>query len=110
MAKIDIKHVFRLCPVRQNQWVLLGYCWQRYYFVDSRSSPFFIPYICIFIIFIFYYDTRNLSVMHYLDEFLVCRKESDKVAGHLNCIQSLCFKLGVPLAKDKTVRPPHTHI
>ena len=26
MAKIDIWHAFRLCPVRHEQWGLLGYC------------------------------------------------------------------------------------
>ena len=27
MAKLDIKHAFRLCPARPDQWALLGYCW-----------------------------------------------------------------------------------
>ena len=46
MAKLDIRHAFRLCPVRPDQWGLLGYCWQDKFFVDtrlpfgSRSSPF----------------------------------------------------------------------
>ena len=29
MAKIDIKHAFRLCPVHLNDWPLLGYKWLR---------------------------------------------------------------------------------
>ena len=46
MAKLDIRHAFRLCPVRPDQWGLLEYCWQGQFFVDtrlpfgSRSSPF----------------------------------------------------------------------
>lgn len=46
LAKVDIKHAFRLCPVRPSQWGLLGYEWQGCYFVDTRlpfgcrSSPF----------------------------------------------------------------------
>ena len=46
MAKLDIKHAFRLCPVRPDQWGLLGYSWDDQFFVDtrlpfgSRSSPF----------------------------------------------------------------------
>ena len=27
MAKADIKHAFRLCPVKPNEWHLLGYQW-----------------------------------------------------------------------------------
>ena len=28
LVKIDIRHAFGLCPVRQGQWDLLGYSWQ----------------------------------------------------------------------------------
>ena len=46
MAKIDIKHAFRLCPVHPDDWPLLGFKWLGNYFFDvclpfgSRSSPF----------------------------------------------------------------------
>ena len=52
MAKIDIKHAFRLCPVRPQDFPLLGYCWQGCYFIDtrlpfgSRSSPYIFNTIC----------------------------------------------------------------
>ena len=45
MAKVDIKHAFRLCPVRRKDWELLRLYWQNNYFVDLRlpfglrSSP-----------------------------------------------------------------------
>ena len=46
MAKLDIKHAFRLCPVCQEDFCLLGMFWNNFYFVDTRmpfgshSSPF----------------------------------------------------------------------
>ena len=46
MAEIDIKHAFRLCPVRPQDYQLLGMCWNGKYYIDtrlpfgSRSSPF----------------------------------------------------------------------
>ena len=46
MAKLDIRHAFRLCPVRPDQWNLLGFCWNGLFFCDtrlpfgSRSSPY----------------------------------------------------------------------
>ncbi|XP_077861722.1 uncharacterized protein LOC144342493, partial [Saccoglossus kowalevskii] len=39
LAKIDIQHSFRLCPVRREDWHLLGYKWDNYYFFD-RVLPF----------------------------------------------------------------------
>ena len=46
LGKIDIKHAFRLCPVKPAQWPLLGYFWEGHFYFDmrlpfgSRSSPF----------------------------------------------------------------------
>lgn len=36
LAKLDICHAFfRPCPVRPDQWCLLGYFWQGLYFMDT---------------------------------------------------------------------------
>ena len=45
LAKLDIKHAFRLCPVRPDQRPLLCYRWRGLFYVDTRlpfggrSSP-----------------------------------------------------------------------
>ena len=36
MAKLDIKHAFRLCPVRLEDRELLGIHWQGQYYIDLR--------------------------------------------------------------------------
>ena len=36
MAKIDLKHAFRLCPVRRQDWDLLGIEWEGHFYVDKR--------------------------------------------------------------------------
>ena len=36
MAKIDIKHAFRLLPVHPADWDLQGTCWAGLYFVELR--------------------------------------------------------------------------
>ncbi len=36
--KVDLKNAFRLCPVRQEDWHLLGTYWQGKYFVDHLDS------------------------------------------------------------------------
>ena len=45
MAKVDLKSVFRLCPVRQENWHLLGIHWRNKFYIDKclpfglRSTP-----------------------------------------------------------------------
>ena len=42
MAEVDLKNAFLLCPVRQEDWHLLGIHWHGKYFVDPfglRSAP-----------------------------------------------------------------------
>ena len=36
MAKLDIKHIFRLCPVRLENCELLGIHWQGKFYIDLR--------------------------------------------------------------------------
>ena len=46
LAKVDLKNAFRLCPVRPEDWHLLGIRWRGQYYVDKclpfglRSAPF----------------------------------------------------------------------
>ena len=42
MAKLDIKHAFRLCPVRVDQWSLLGFALARYVLCGYSSSFWFL--------------------------------------------------------------------
>ena len=47
LAKVDLKNAFCLCPVRPEDWHLLGIQWRGQYYVDKclpsglRSAPFF---------------------------------------------------------------------
>ena len=36
LSKVDIKHAFRLLPVKVQDWKLLGYFWEGFYFIDTR--------------------------------------------------------------------------
>ena len=46
MAKIDLKHAFRNCPVHPSDWELLGIHWKNRYYFDKclpfglRSAPY----------------------------------------------------------------------
>jgi len=46
MAKVELKNTFRLCPVRPEDWHLLGIHWRGKYYIDNslpfglRSAPY----------------------------------------------------------------------
>ena len=111
MAKMDIKHAFRLCPVRQDQWCLLGYQWMDRFYVDtrlpfgSRSSPFIFNSFADCLLWIFMVIGGVNFALHYLDDFFLCGSTEQQVQSDMNTVVSLCSELGVPLADDKTVGP-----
>ena len=111
MAKLDICHAFRLCPVRPDQWCLLGYYWDGQYFIDtrlpfgSRSSPFIFNKFADLLLWILIYIGAIPFIVHYLDDFFLCATSSDQCQAHMDTMRSLFSELGVPLAEDKTVGP-----
>ena len=74
---LDIKHAFRLCPVRSSQWGLLGYCWQGQFFLDTRlpfgswSSPFLFNNFADLLLWILVAVGGITYIVHYLDDFSV---------------------------------------
>ena len=76
LSKIDIKHAFRLLPVRPEDWPLLVYYWEGHYYVDlklpfgARSSPSiftdFADLLCWILT-----TNYKLVVIHYADDYLL---------------------------------------
>ena len=112
MAKLDIKHAFRLCPVSPIDWHLLGTHWEGFYFIELR-----LPFGLRSSVFIFnsFADAlewilRNkyyLKVLsHYLDDFFTAGPaDSPQCQSNLIIIQQVFDKLGVPLAPEKLEGP-----
>ena len=77
MGKIDIKHAFRLCPVRPVDWQLLGMFWQDRYFIDtrlpfgSRSSPYIFNTFADALAWILIHLFAIPYLLHYLDDFFL---------------------------------------
>ena len=97
MAKVDIRHAFRLCPVRPQDYKLLGMFWQGSYYVDTRlpfgcrSSPFifnsFVAALAWIIIFVY----GITSIIYYLDDFFFAASaESNLCSSYMDTILS-CF-------------------
>jgi len=85
MAKIDIKHAFRICPVHPDNWPLLGFKWLGKYFFDIRlpfdlrSSPFIFNTFADALIWILINKFSISCIVHYLDDFFVCAPTFAKI-------------------------------
>ena len=111
MAKADIKHAFRLCPVRSADWHLLCFKWEGHFYVDvvlpfgCRSSPFIfntfadaLQWICV--------QVGGLTaILHYLDDFFFTRASASLCQHSLDTFIGICGQLHVPLAPEKIVHP-----
>jgi len=111
MAKIDIKHAFRLCPVQLEDFPLLGYTWDNKFFVDTRlpfgmrSSPFIFNTFADALAWIFINCFGVYLLIHYLDDYFMCNSSFNGCHDDMNKVQTACQELGVPLAPDKIMGP-----
>ena len=98
MAKLDIKHAFRLCPVRIEDRELLGIHWQGKFYVDLRlpfslpSSPYLFNSLADAFEWVLKRQHEIPDLMHYLDD--VCVK----------CPVHHAYSF-IPLALDKLESP-----
>ena len=112
MAKVDLKSAFRLCPVRQEDWHLLGIKWKGKYYIDKclpfglRSAPYLFNKVADALEWILRHYFKVNHTFHYLDDFFFAGP-----AGSLACrralqdMLSLCTALQAPLKAEKIVAP-----
>ena len=111
MAKADIKHAFRLCPVRPDEWPLLCFHWLGSFYFDSRlpfglrSSPFIFNSFADALLWILSSVLLVRWVIHYLDDFFLCHSSADACDKDLTRLTDLFSYLGVPLAPEKVCGP-----
>ena len=111
MAKIDIKHVFWICPVKNAQWPLLCYTWQDAFFVDtrlpfgSRSSPYIFNALADLLMWILVYVAGIRHCIHYLDDYFSAAPTEDQCKQDMQTMSSTFTDLGVPLAPEKITGP-----
>ena len=111
MAKVDIKHAFRLCPVHPSEWPLLCFHWLGSYFFDSRlpfglrSSPFIFNSFADALLWILVNVLCILWVIHYLDDFFLCHSSVTACQRDMTHLMDLFHSLGVPLAPQVCVVP-----
>lgn len=111
LAKSDIKSAFRLIPVSSTDFDLLGFFFNNAYYYD-KMLPFGCKISCAiwdrfasFLHWLTQVHAQNLSILHYLDDFLFCGQDFNSSKKILDTFLLLCSDLGVPIANEKTVQP-----
>ena len=112
MAKADLKHAFRLVPVKPAQWWLLGFSWQDQFYFDMRL-PFGLRSACS----IFNdlaqvlrdavsFHSSNPHVYNYLDDFFFFSSATSPLCSDAyQTFLALCEAFRLPTAPDKCQAP-----
>lgn len=112
MAKLDIRHAFRLCPVHQADLELLGIHWEGQYYIHLRlpfglhSSPYLFNRLADALEWILKNNYMITDLMHYLDDYFTMGPSNSKTcADNVNIIIHMASHLGIPLAPEKLEGP-----
>ena len=111
LAKIDIKHAFRLLPVHPADRHLLAMQWKNQIFIDTclpfglRSALKLFNTLADLLSWIL--QTQGITpVLHYLDDFLLMDPPQSSICyKNLEVVKDVCAQLGIPLALEKVEGP-----
>ena len=108
LSKIDLKNTFRLMPVRQEDWNLLGIHWKSKYYIDTclpfglHSAPFLFNRLVDAIHWILQNNYKVHHLLHYLDDFLTAGPAYSNTCHHnLSAMKSLCQAIGAPIKEAR---------
>ena len=109
LSKLDIKEAYRIVPVHQEDWSLLGMHWKNKYFVDTRlpfglrSAPKLFTALADAAQWLI--QSRGVDCcLHYLDDYFFVESPHVTASALTTATQTLS-ELGIPLAPDKVQGP-----
>ena len=112
LCKLDIKHAYRLLPVRPDQWHHLCYHWEGNYYVDLvlpfglRSSGAIFNKFALLVRWIIINHYSITDIVNYSDDFFaVLAKEMGIARSQLAIIIQAFNDMKIPLAEDKIEGP-----
>ena len=114
IAKVDIKHAFRLLPVHPADRYLLTMEWKQSIYIDTclpfglRSAPKLFNILADLLSWVTTQQGVTFS-MHYLSDFQMFGPPDSPVCQHnINTITQVCDEVGIPLATENwRARQPH---
>lgn len=110
LAKLNIKHAYRLLPIKPSQYGLLCFQWEGKFFTDRclpkgvRSSGQIFERFTTALHFL----AERVGVqwlVHYLDNFLLMSNSYQSCVEAMNLFIGLCQELDIPLAVEQTLGP-----
>ena len=112
LSKVDVKHAFRLLPVKPSDWPLLGYYWEGSYYIDTllpfglRSSQAIFNQFADVECWIIQHVYKLKNIVHYADDFfLVSAQNYNEAKNDLQNLINAFQQLDIPLAAEKIVGP-----
>ena len=112
MSKLDVKHAYRLLPVRPDQWHQLCYFWEGNYYVDlvlpfgMRSSAAIFSKFASLIRWIIKNKYGIDAIINYSDDFFLVSCPIMSVASReLTTVINAFNDMGIPLAPGKIEGP-----
>ena len=111
LAKVDLKHAYRIVPVHPDDHPLLGLCWEKEVYIDTalpfglRSAPKIFSALADALAWILQANGVSYQ-LHYLDDFLLLGPPDQQTCAQaLHRTIQVCQELGVPIAVHKTEGP-----
>ena len=115
MGKIYLKNAFCICPVRKEDWALLGVHWRGQYYVDKclpfglRSTPYLFNQIAEAIEWILRTNYNIQYLIHYLDDFFTAGPAQSRCCQHImDTMLGVCDQVGAPVKPEKVEGPSTT--
>ena len=111
LAKVDIKSAFRIIPISTLDRPLLGFRWKGIYYMDAvlpmgcASSCAIFEEFSTALEWIAVHKLGATKVVHVIDDFLFLASSFTKCAHDVNAFITMCDRIGVPLAPEKTMGP-----
>ena len=112
LSKVDIKEAYRIIPVHQDDWRLLGMQWDNLFFIDTRlpfglrSAPKIFSAVADALQWILT-QWGAPTCIHYLDDYLFVEPPGSH-GKVLTIVTPLLAALGVPTAPQKMEGPSTT--
>lgn len=115
MFKMDIKHAFRVLPIKPSQWFLMGFQWEGLYFIDFRlpfglrSSPGIFTRFADAVCWILQNVYHLPYTIHYADDYFFVALYPNSAVKDFSLAIKAFEDLGIPIASEKTI-PPTTRL